>query len=586
MNSEWSLDVLYKSYEDENYKKDMKNLEGFIKEFKAYVSNLSFDQPKETLLTLISLIESIELTANKLYSYTSLRQSTNTTDAETTSLLGKLQKLLSETAKEDAIVNKFIPQIPNLSSVIASDEKLTAYSYMIKRIVENSKHTLSDEVEEVISKLNLSAGTAWGNLQQYLTSTVVVDYKDEKTTLSAIRNLAYNPDPVVRKEAYEAELKAYDKIKDSVCFSLNNIKVQVNTICQLRGYESPLAMTLNHSRLTKETLDAMLSAMKEYLPKFHTYLKKKADMLGYSNGLPWYELFAPIGESSKSYTTEEAKEMLLELFGGFADDLRDMTEHAFDDAWIDFYPRQGKVGGAFCANLPFVKQSRVLTNFDGSLSDVVTLAHELGHAYHGLLIQDHLPLNTDYTMPVAETASNFNETIVMNSAISKATGNEKLALIESQLQDITQIMCDIYSRYLFETAVFNRSQNEFLFSDELCKIMLECQKEAYGDGLDHSQLHPYMWVCKGHYYSSGLSFYNFPYAFGGLFARGLYAKYEKEGASFVPKYRALLNATTVSSVEEVAKMADIDLTQPTFWKEGLESFSQLVDEFIKLVDQK
>lgn len=586
MNSEWSLDVLYSGYDDENFTKDLKNLDSFIKEYKQFVSNLSFDQPKETLLALISFLEKIDLTANKLYSYVSLRQSTNTTDGETTTILSKLQKLLSETAKEDAIINKYISQIPDLSTIVASDEKLTAYSYMIQRIVENSKHTLSDEVEEVISKLNLSAGTAWSNLQQYLTSTVVVDYKDEKMNLSAIRNLAYSSDQSVRKEAYEAELKAYDKIKDSVCFSLNNIKSQVNTISELRGYESPLAMTLSQSRMTKETLDAMLSAMKEYLPVFHTYLKKKAQMLGYENGLPWYELFAPMGESSKIYSTEDAKDMLLELFGGFADDLKDMTKQAFEDAWIDFFPRQGKVGGAFCANLPFIKQSRVLTNFDGSLSDVVTLAHELGHAYHGLQIQDHLPLNTNYSMPVAETASTFNETIVMNSAISKASGNEKLALIESQLQDITQIMCDIYSRYLFEKTVFERRQNEFLFADELCKIMLDCQKEAYGDGLDHSLLHPYMWVCKGHYYSAGLSFYNFPYAFGGLFARGLYAKYEKEGASFVPKYRALLNATTVSSVEDVAKMADIDLTQPTFWKEGLESFSTLVDEFIALADKK
>jgi oligoendopeptidase F len=259
-----------------------------------------------------------------------------------------------------------------------------------------------------------------------------------------------------------------------------------------------------------------------------------------------------------------------------------MIEQAFDEEWIDFYPHAGKVGGAFCDNLPYVKQSRILTNFDGTLSDVVTLAHELGHAYHGLNIQNHLPLNWDYSMPVAETASTFNETVIMNAAIAEAEGSEKLALLESQLQDVTQIICDIYSRFLFESAVFEKRRDSFMFSAELEQMMLETQKSAYGDGLDHSLLHPFMWVCKSHYYRDSLNFYNFPYAFGGLFARGLYAQYQEEGAAFVPKYRALLNATTISSVEEVARMAGIDLTTPDFWRQSLKTVSDSIDLFLEL----
>ena len=183
------------------------------------------------------------------------------------------------------------------------------------------------------------------------------------------------------------------------------------------------------------------------------------------------------------------------------------------------YPKKGKLV-ELSVNIPFIKQSRILTNFTGSLSDVITLAHELGHAYHGLHIEEHLPLNTEYSMPVAETASTFNETIIMEAAIKEASGNEKMALIESQLQDVTQIITDIYSRYLFETEVFEKSKTGFLFADELKEIMLNAQKEAYGEGLDSNYSHPYMWVCKGHYYSTDISFYNFPYAFSGLFARG------------------------------------------------------------------
>ena len=143
-------------------------------------------------------------------------------------------------------------------------------------------------------------------------------------------------------------------------------------------------------------------------------------------------------------------------------------------------------------------------------------------------------------------------------------------------------MCDIYSRYIFETEVFEKSKNGFLFADELNEIMLKSQKIAYGDGLDYEYLHPYMWVVKGHYYSEALSFYNFPYAFGGLFARGLYEKYKEEGEEFVPKYKALLNATTVSDVEEAAGEAEINLEDPDFWRTSLKAYEKLVDEFIKI----
>ncbi len=176
--------------------------------------------------------------------------------------------------------------------------------------------------------------------------------------------------------------------------------------------------------------------------------------------------------------------------------MADMMTEAFDHSWIDFFPRPGKVGGAFCDNLTDQKQSRVLTNFDGTLNSIGTLAHELGHAYHGLHIQDHKPLNTSYTMPVAETASTFNENVIMSAAIDQAEGEEKLALIESQLQDFTQTICDIYSRFVFENTVFNKTKDEFLFPDQLKAIMTDAQIKAYGEGLDPEYRHPFMWTCK------------------------------------------------------------------------------------------
>lgn len=580
--NEWSLDVLYQGYDDPNFQEDLKKLGNEIAAIQEFSKQLDTENREQTLVELLKRLEAFQLLEIPLATYVNLRQSVDTTDAETTKYDTQIMALSSKMSKPLSRFNRFIAETEDLNEMIKHNDYLKEYEYLLKSTRKEAKYQLSDEVESVISLMDLNAGNAWSNMREYVTSTMNVTYNGETTTLSSIRNLAYDGNKEVRKEAYEAELASYEQVKDSIAFSLNSIKGQANTICELRGYESALDMTLHQSRMKKETLDAMFTAMKEYFPKFHAFLKRKAQLLGHEHGLPWYELFAPLGESSKRYSVEEAKTYLLDHFRPFADDIADMMERAFDENWIDFFPKKGKVGGAFCENLPYVKQSRVLTNYDGSMGDIVTLAHELGHAYHGMMIENHRPLNWGYSMPVAETASTFNENIIMNAAIEAADQEEKVVLIETQLQDLTQIMCDIYSRYLFETEVFDRRKAEFLDAEELNKIMLHAQKEAYGDGLDPGYLHPYMWINKSHYYSADLNFYNFPYAFGGLFARGLIVKYQEMKDDFVPKYREMLTATTIMDVEDVAHIMDIDLTDINFWRSALDTAAQRVDEFLEL----
>ncbi|MBR0136108.1 MAG: M3 family oligoendopeptidase [Clostridia bacterium] len=586
MNKEWSLEILYKGYDSPEFRADMKAAEAAVEEFNETAKHLNEKPAKEALLGMIGVMERSGELFSKLFSFCSLSQSVNTSDEKASAFMGKLMDRYSAMTKARTVFEKYVSAIENLDEIIASDEKLTDYGFMLRNIKADSRYLLSEDVEEAMSLYDISGGSAWSDLQSYLTSTVTADFRGEKLNLSAIRNKAYDPDPAVRREAYEAELACYDKIKDSVAFSLNSIKLQVMNECRLRGFDSPLSQVLHYSRMKRETLDALFTAMQEYMPMFREYLKAKGEALGHKNGCPWYDMFAPMGANDKTYTVEDARDYLLNTFAGFDKDLHDMVERAFNESWIDFYPREGKVGGAFCAGVRSAKQSRVLTNFDGSFSDVVTLAHELGHAFHNLNIEDLRPLNDDYSMPVAETASTFNEHVVMDAAIEAASDpREKLALIESQLMDTTQIIVDIYSRYLLESGVFEKRSDEFMFPDALCEMMLDAQKRAYGDGLDPEYLHPYMWLCKSHYYSSGLSFYNWPYAFGGLFARGLYAKYKAEGASFVKKYRELLRATPVTTVEDTAMIAGIDITDPDFWRMSLASYRDKIDEFKRLVKQ-
>ena len=584
MNEVWNLDPIYKGFDDPAFEADLNTGKETLAEFAAFTAALSSMEPLAALKKGIALQEKLEALVGKLGLYASLRQSANTRDGEAASQMGRLMAVYSAAAAPDAAFRDWLSKLPNLMELVESDEELQAYSFMLGRIADSSKYLLSGRGEEIMARMRLSGGNAWSDLQSYLTSTVPVSYNGGITNLSTIRNLAYDEDPKVRKDAYEAEIACYDRIKDAVAFALNSIKLETISDCKLRGYETPLMRTLKGSNMKKETLDAMLGAMDEYLPKFWQYLKAKAKALGHENGLPWYDLFAPMGASSTKFTAEDARNYLVEQFSGFDQELTDMVAAAFDNAWIDFYPRDGKAGGAFCAGAECLGESRILTNFDGMFTDVVTLARELGHAFHNQCIKDHKPLNKDYSMPVAETASTFNECVVMASAIGKAADkDEKLALIESQLQDATQIICDIYSRFRFEAMVFENREEKFMNADTLCDFMLTAQKQSYGDGLDHNCLHPFMWVCKSHYY--GPTFYNFPYAFGGLFARGLYAQYLEEGAAFVPKYKKLLYTTTVATVEDTAKVADIDLTDKNFWRGALQTIADQIDLFCQIVEE-
>lgn len=582
MNECWNLNPIYTGFDDPRFEEDLQALRRTVRDLEELTQHLTGDSAA-LLKRGLTLQEHLQELAEKLLCYAELRQAACTTDAEAGSKIGKIMGVYSDSAAPVAAFEGWLAAIPDLDSLIASDPLFEEYRFILERKKLGSLHLLPGIGEKVMAKLKISGSNAWAELQQYLTSTVKVTYRGEEINLSAVRNLAYSAEAEVRKDAYEAELACYSAIEDSVAYALNSLKLETLNECELRGYESPLARTLEQSNMEKKTLDAMFAAIDQKLPMFRRYLKAKAHALGHENGLPWYDLFAPMGKSSTRFTTQDARDYLVELFSHFDDELSDMVARAFDEEWIDFYPRSGKAGGAFCSGVSCIGQSRILTNFDGTLGDVVTLAHELGHAFHNQCIADHRPLNHDYSMPVAETASTFNECVVMNHAIAQAADDaEKLNLIESQLQDVTQIIVDIYSRYRFEDAVLRRRKEEFMGAAELCRIMLQAQADSYGDGLDSALRHPYMWLCKSHYYGS--TFYNFPYAFGGLFARGLYAKYAQEGASFVPIYKKLLHTTTVATAEDAAKVAGIDLTDKEFWLSALAEVEEKIDMFCALVE--
>lgn len=580
MGTTWNLDDLYKGF-DESYQKDLNKLDSLVKEQIEFLGKTTSND-QDYIEGFIHYEEEINKLAQSLYSFASLTTSTDVTNTVAQGYLSKITAILRQLTSTNVKFTRYLATV-DLDKLAKTSDKIHLYLTILKRQQDDAKHMLSEKEEILYSKLSELSSRSWGQLQQIATANLMIEVDGKELTFSDVRNLAYSYDPKVRKEAYEKELKAYEKIDDFIALALTNIKREVNVMMELRGYSSALERTLKQSNLKKETLDAMISAMMDYRVHFERYLKAKANHLGHKNGLPFYDLFAPVGKLEKEYSYDEAKALIIDAFGSYSPRLSNFAKKAFDNDWIDVYPKKGKRGGAFCSNQPQIKQSRILTNFTGSLDNVSTLAHELGHGYHGEVISDNAPLHWDYPMPLAETASIFCETIMSNYLQEKFENpEEKLSVLELRLQSDTQVIIDILSRFIFESKVMSEA-NRPISKHEMKAWMLDAQKEAYGEGLDSNYLHPYMWLVKGHYYSAGLNFYNFPYAFGLLFGKGLYAQYLKDKTKFIEKYDELLKLTTKEDAEVVAQSMGIDITQKSFWIDSLEMIRKDIEEVINLL---
>ena len=588
MSLNWSLKELYPSFESQEFKIDMDRLTSKISEVNEWANEIVKDN-NDILIKLEDYIKKYsKLTEliSKIGSFIQLSISVNTKDAEALRYSDIFEKKLTHIVEASTKVERYISNIENIDCIIEKSELLKAHEYVLKSIVEQSKYLLSDKEESIIANMKNTGSNAWSKLKDNLISSLMVEIKEndevKEYPLTVVLNMAEDKSEEVRKRAYEAEIASYKKVEEGVAAALNGIKGEVLTVCNFRGYNSPLEKTLIDSRMDEESLNAMLEAMKESLPVFRKYLRRKAEMLGHKNGLPFYDLYAPISNADMKFTYEEGSKFVVKNFRTFSDNLGDFAQKAIDNDWIDVEPREGKVGGAFCAGLHFIGESRILLNYGGSFGDVVTMAHELGHGFHGECLKNEAILNSEYPMPIAETASTFCETIIKKAAIKEANKDEALAILEAEICDCTQVIVDIYSRFLFEKSVFEARKESALTVEQIKELMLEAQKEAYGDGLDPEYLHPYMWAWKPHYYDADYNYYNFPYAFGLLFAKGLYAEYLKKGESFTSEYERLLSITGKNKIADITKEVGIDIHNKEFWRNSLKTIEEDIDEFIEL----
>lgn len=585
MKTNWDLTVFYKDFDDPEFKNDLARLPKEIDAFTAAIAAPAEDEVRK-LVSLVHQEEALSCLFERLSMMIELNFAVDANNKPANAALAPLMRANMDSSLAANAFSRYLASLDNLDAIIDADDELKARAFALREAAEDAKHQLPEALEKPVLKMQLSGGEAFSHLRDKLDATLLVDYDGKQIPLSAVRALAYDGDADTRRRAYEAELASYKKIELPMSFCLNNIKAEGETMAALKGYKGVLDMALAHSRMDEKTLEAMWTAIREALPEVREYFKAKGRLLGHENGLPFFDLFAPVGQSTRTYTVEEARALLLDLFGKFCPEMGEMMRTAFDEGWIDMFPREGKSGGAFCSGYYAKNISRVMTNFAGSASDVSTLAHELGHAFNNRMLHHKPIMMTETPMPLAETASTFNETLLISQLLKTATPEEELTLLDSCLTEQTQTMVDIYSRFLFEQKVVAAQADHALDVDELKETMLWAQEQSYGDGLDPEYRHPYMWACKSHYYSTGVHFYNFPYAFGGLFARGLYARYEKEGEAFVPVYCDLLSRFGSDTIANVTASVGIDVTTPDFWREAVESVLVQVRRFVELADKQ
>lgn len=583
----WDLTKLYASFDAPEFAADMKELKELADEAVEQARGMAIGVP--ALEEAIRLSERVATLATKTMSFAQLTLAADANCEPAMAAYARLLPVMNRLEEASSALSAKLGTVEDLDALIAQSELLTAHAFLLKKYKQNAAHVIDPALEPVVLKMQMTGGNAWEQLRDQLDANHMVeielDGEKKSLPLSAVRGMANSPDAAVRKAAYEAEIAAYPKMEIPMAACLNGIKGEARTLCELKHFDTVLDMALDISNMDRATLDALLQAMEESLPMFRRYLRLKAKMLGYEGGLKFYDLFAPVGKAQGDYTPEDAHALLVKEFGAFSPRMASMMDRAFNERWIDMFPREGKSGGAFCSGMHPLGISYVLTNFEGSYGSVSTLAHELGHAYHNECMRDVPILMADYPMPLAETASIFNETLLAERMLEKADREAKIAMLEQQLSDAAQVIVDIMSRFLFEKEVVDRRADTTLSPRELCQIMLDAQKKTYGDGLDPDCMHPYMWACKSHYYSTQVHFYNFPYAFGQLFAVGVYALYQKKGADFLPDYEKLLRMAGSGTVREVAASVGIDVADVNFWRTSLKVFEDKLARLEKLAGE-
>jgi len=570
------------SAEFENY---LSSLEDSIQDLNQEVN--SFNPPQSAtnkiefqsiLLLLVKNLKSI----SQASAFVSCLQAQNMLDRKADLLRGKISQLNANLQTTFTAFNVKLAEINKdvWTELLLSDE-FKEIAFVLNERREKALKSLSYEQEALITALSVDGYYSWGEMYNTIVGKMKIEHDGKDLSVGQASNVFSSKDRNERKEMFEKWETTWGAEEDYFGKILNHLAGFRLSAYKQRGWTEVLSEPLTINRMKQETLDAMWGAISDYKSEFVKYLDRKAQILNV-NKLSWYDLDAPVADIDSSISYAEGAEFILEQFGQFGEELTKFTKKAFEDSWIEAEDRPGKRPGGFCTGFPESNQSRIFMTYSGTPSNVSTLAHELGHAFHSHALRDVNPLNKSYAMNVAETASTFAEMIVADAAVKNAKSEEeRLALLEDKIQRSVAFYMNIHARFLFETRFYEARKNGIVSTAKINEMMEEAQKEAYCGALD--EYHPHFWASKLHFYITYVPFYNFPYTFGYLFSLGIYAKALEEGKDFEQKYIALLKDTACMTVEDLAqKHLGVDLTKRDFWEDAVKLSIKDVEEFLEL----
>ncbi|MFH4734926.1 M3 family oligoendopeptidase [Vibrio diabolicus] len=592
----WDLSIVYNDLSDPRIQDDIALVEQCI----DLLNKQSADCGNvEIMQNAILTNEAASRLAGTVANFASCYASVDATNAEAKSLLGKMTRIFSELsqafspfdltlthADEEFILRVLDHENPDISG--------QAFSILNSRKLADTR--LSNAEEQLLAAMSVDGKSAWGNLYDNLTGSLKVkleyaDGKSEELGFSQAASILYGSEFERQEAAWRGVQDAMQTHQESFAAILNALagwRLTENKKRSTKREVHFLEPSLHGSRIQAETLNTMMTVAKD-----SRAIGQKAGLLmakvhGLDEMKPWNHLAAmpALSGEAKVYDFDEAIDVICEAFETVNPEMSEFVRLMVQNGWIDAAPNASKRLGAYCTKLPATRTPLVFMTWSGSRSELMTLAHELGHAFHNWVIRD-LPLcQTYYPMTLAETASIFAENIVRDHLISKAESvDEKLEMLWEELSSALALMINIPVRYEFEKSFYERRQDGEFTADEFCELMSETWKEWYGDVM--SEPDPYFWASKLHFSIDSVSFYNYPYLFGFLFSKGIYAQRETKGEAFYTDYINLLRDTGCMMAEDVVeKHLSMDLTQPTFWQQSVELVREKVDEFERLLAQR
>lgn len=540
MEGNWDLERLYAGFQSLEYEKDLECLKGLSEEIKSFVRESPEENGAAYIKNYLKLTEDFQILYSRLYSYAVFRSSVNFDDEDAQTQVSVLEAVSGSLAYAKTLFISCLKNIPDVDSLCKEDSLIGKYQYYLEKLKAEGQHQLSPEEEALLSAMTMTGSKAWAKLQNRISGN-----------------------------AAAADISAA---------AINSIKGEVLTVSDKRGFASPLHRSLANYHMDEEILSCLIESVEEYLPQLCRYYKLKSQIMGFPGGLPYNQRESSMVKGHTSYSMADAKNLILNAFEGFGSKMYHFGKRAFEEHWIDYLPSDRKISGASCDGVYAIGESRIRLHYNGTLQDVNTLAHELGHGYHNLNLFEEGVLNYSYDLPIAETASKFSELLFKETLKKQQPDSEKPYLEDFIVSGFVNTIVDIQSRFYFEDELFAVRRLREPGAEELCRMMQKAQLRCYGDSLDEKCLDPYMWLSKPHYYFADRSYYNFPYSFGTLLSIGMYRHYEADPLEFAKSYDVFLKSTGKMDVHKLCKIVGIDVKDKAFFRDSLAYVVGLIDE--------